>query len=204
MIYIGMFFVEKSYNLVIFTLEKVVLIYDVNLIVSIASVLVTTFGVIVAVVALYRWKHEFNWKETYNAFVKCEMSIYEYHRVIKSLGSFNYRNTQIQLNPDDFKGHVEQDSEIVLRDKVNKACESLKFQQDWLASFTRQKLANQLDMLISSYLKSAINYSENCSFCGFLSENQTFEQYKRKIRNEANALDEQFAEIKKLLRKHRG
>ncbi|TOF85875.1 hypothetical protein CGJ12_23255, partial [Vibrio parahaemolyticus] len=70
------------------------LINEVSLIVSIASVVVTAFGVIVAVVALYRWKHEFNWKETYSAFVQCEMSIYEYHRAIKSLGGFYYRNTQ--------------------------------------------------------------------------------------------------------------
>ncbi|EGR0394840.1 hypothetical protein OC506_20550 [Vibrio vulnificus] len=180
------------------------LINDVSLIVSIASVVVTAFGVIVAVVALYRWKHEFNWKETYSAFVQCEMSIYEYHRAIKSLGGFYYRNTQIQLNSDDFKGYVEKDSEIALTDKINKACERLKFQQDWLASFTRQKLTDQLDTLISSYLKSAIDYTENCSFCGFLSENQTFEQYHEKIRDEANALDEQFAEIKKFLRKYRG
>ncbi len=179
-------------------------ISEVNLLVSIASVLVTTSGVGVAIFALHRWRHEFSWKETYNAYVQCELSIYEYHKAIKSLGRFYFRNTQIQLNRDALGDYVEKDSETALVDLVNTACENLRFQQDWLSSFSNPKTSTQIESLLSPYIRLAIAYTKNCSFCGFLEEEGSFDEYRERRKQEADELDMQFTNIKSFLRKKRG
>ena len=156
---------------------------------------VITLGL--AIYALNSWKMEFRSKEVYQAYSKAEIALFNYHKSVKKLSEYYYRNTQIQLG----KGACnEPESEEVLARSINNRHAELTFQFDWLMHLCENQATDELNSLVNAYFHEATKAIEFSSFNGFLEHNQNFEQYSEALKSQLDALDILRKEATELIR----
>ncbi|HCG6160222.1 TPA: hypothetical protein NJ142_004668 [Vibrio parahaemolyticus] len=150
-----------------------------------------------AIYAINSWKVEFRSKEVYQAYSKAEVALFSYHKSVKKLSEYYYRNTQIQLG----KGACnEPESEEVLDRLINDRHADLTFQLDWLMHLCESQITDELSSLISSYFHEVTKVIEFSSFNGFLEHNQNFEQYSEALKGQLDGLDSLRKEATEMIR----